>query len=126
MVDERAEGSLPGSAGADAERAADLDGLRERLAFYESFDQLIQDNISRAGDLLREAAAKKSETELALRDATAEIAQAMADKLSLDGQPPTALQARFLDRYSIEYLDEDDIDAMRSRYARDLDAARAM
>ncbi len=55
------------------ERDADLAQLKERLAFYESFDQLIQENISRAGDLLREAAAKRSETELALRSSTAEI-----------------------------------------------------
>jgi hypothetical protein len=56
-----------------AEREADLAQLKDRLAFYESFDQLIQENISRAGDLLREAAAKRSETELALRTSTAEI-----------------------------------------------------
>jgi len=57
----------------DAEREADLNQLKDRLAFYESFDRLIQDNISRAGELLREAAAKRSETELALRTSTAEL-----------------------------------------------------
>jgi hypothetical protein len=57
----------------EAEREADLNQLKERLAFYESFDRLIQDNISRAGELLREAAAKRSETELALRNSTAEL-----------------------------------------------------
>jgi hypothetical protein len=53
--------------------ADDIEQLRERLAFYESFDQLIQDNISRAGALLREAATKKSEGDLALRTAGAEF-----------------------------------------------------
>lgn len=61
------------SADASADRADDLEQLRERLAFYESFDQLINDNISRAGDLLREAAARKSEGDLALRSTTAEF-----------------------------------------------------
>lgn len=53
--------------------ADDIAHLRERLEFYESFDRLIQDNISRAGELLREAANRKSESELALRTSTAEI-----------------------------------------------------
>lgn len=57
------------------ERAQELEQLRERLSFYESFDQLIQDNISRAGELLREAAARKSETEVALRRETEQIQQ---------------------------------------------------
>jgi hypothetical protein len=35
---------------------ADLDRVRERLSFYERFDQIIQDSVSRAGDLLRQAA----------------------------------------------------------------------
>jgi hypothetical protein len=51
----------------------EIEQLRERLAFYESFDTLIQDNVSRAGALLREAAAKKSEGELALRATTEEF-----------------------------------------------------
>jgi hypothetical protein len=33
----------------------EIDRLKERLAFYESFDQLIQSNVSQAGSLLREA-----------------------------------------------------------------------
>ena len=61
------------SFGNAAERDDDIAQLKDRLAFYESFDQLIQENITRAGDLLREAAAKRSETELALRSSTAEI-----------------------------------------------------
>lgn len=53
------------------------------------------------------------------RDVTAEIAQAMADKLSMDGQAPTALQARFLDREGAEYLDEDDLSAMHRQHVAD-------
>lgn len=34
----------------------DIGRLKERLSFYESFDQLIQDNVSQASHLLREAA----------------------------------------------------------------------
>jgi hypothetical protein len=56
-------------------RADEIEQLRERLSFYESFDQLIHDNITRAGDLLREAAARKSEGDLAIRSATADFEQ---------------------------------------------------
>ena len=65
------------NADADApdNRAEEIEQLRERLSFYESFDQLIHDNITRAGDLLREAAARKSEGDLALRSATADFEQ---------------------------------------------------
>ena len=70
-------GSNPPSESSDVarDRADDIEQLRERLAFYESFDQLIQDNITRAGALLREAAARKSEGELALRSSAAEFEQ---------------------------------------------------
>ena len=53
----------------------ELGRLRERLAFYESFDQLIQDNVSRAGNLLREAATRHQESELAIRTTTAQFEQ---------------------------------------------------
>jgi hypothetical protein len=57
------------------DRTDEIGQLRERLAFYESFDQLIHDNITRAGDLLREAAARKSEGDLAIRSANADFEQ---------------------------------------------------
>jgi hypothetical protein len=63
------------TADAPENRADEIDQLRERLAFYESFDQLIQENITRAGHLLREAAAQKSQGDLAIRSATAEVEQ---------------------------------------------------
>lgn len=37
-------------------RDEEIARLKERLSFYESFDSLIQDNVSRAGELLRQAA----------------------------------------------------------------------
>ncbi len=52
--------------------ADQLARAQERLAFYESFDGLIQDNISRSGDLLRQA--------MEMREGAArEIAQARAE-----------------------------------------------
>jgi HAMP domain-containing protein len=61
------------SAERSADRIDDIEQLRERLAFYESFDQLIHDNVTRASDLLKEAASRKSQGELALRNTTAEF-----------------------------------------------------
>ena len=37
--------------------------LKERLGFYESFDQLIQDNVSRASELLKLAAGTRETAE---------------------------------------------------------------
>ena len=39
------------------EKDAEIARLRERLAFYQSFEGLIQDNIARSGDLLLKAEA---------------------------------------------------------------------
>ncbi|MDP9363838.1 MAG: hypothetical protein M3Q10_06370, partial [Chloroflexota bacterium] len=56
--------SKPTSGGASAiER--ELARARERIAFYEGFDRLIQENIARSGDLLRQAAEQR---EAALRE----------------------------------------------------------
>lgn len=57
------------------DRDEELTRLRERLTFYESFDQLIQDNVSRAGILLREAATRHQDSELAIRTTTAQFEQ---------------------------------------------------
>ena len=56
----------PGALSRDP-RDAEIRALRERLAFYESFDALIRDNVSRAGDLLRQAASRQVDAELELR-----------------------------------------------------------
>jgi small-conductance mechanosensitive channel len=37
------------------ERDAEIARLRQKLAFYESFDRVIAENISRSGELLRQA-----------------------------------------------------------------------
>jgi hypothetical protein len=50
-------GAVGASGGPLDARDRELDLARERLSFYESFDRLIQDNISRSGDLLRQAIA---------------------------------------------------------------------
>ena len=60
----------------EEEREAELVRLRERLAFYQSFDGLIQDNITRSGDLLRQAMQMRE-------SAAAEIASAKAEHGSL-------------------------------------------
>jgi hypothetical protein len=46
-----------GRAAQTPQAADELERLRERLRFYESFDQLIQSNVATAGELLRESVA---------------------------------------------------------------------
>lgn len=62
------------AAGQDTELAR----LRERLAFYESFHQLIQDNVARSSDLLQEAAATRESAQQEIAAAQAAAAQAVA------------------------------------------------
>ena len=63
-------GGMHAAAGPDL--AGELARARERLAFYEGFDRLIQENIARSGDLLRQAAEQR---EAAIR----EVSQARAE-----------------------------------------------
>lgn len=63
--------SSPDPTAADVQ--AELARARERLAFYESFDGLIQENIARSGDLMRKVAAEREATERELAAARAEI-----------------------------------------------------
>ena len=58
--------------GSTAALERELARARERIAFYEGFDRLIQENIARSGDLLRQAAEQR---EAALR----EVEQARAE-----------------------------------------------
>lgn len=60
--------SRPQPASADDE----IIQLRERLAFYESFDQVIHDNVANASDLLRKAAASREAAQRALNEASAQ------------------------------------------------------
>jgi hypothetical protein len=57
------------------ERDTELTKLKERLGFYESFDQIIQDNVARAGELLRHAATMRENAEESLSMAKQEIEQ---------------------------------------------------
>lgn len=50
-----------------------IERLNERLQFYESFDSLIQDNISRSGRLMREAAARREEANQAIRQSRLQL-----------------------------------------------------
>ncbi|MER3438113.1 MAG: hypothetical protein C4346_11300, partial [Chloroflexota bacterium] len=63
---------------AGAEQEAEIERLRERLAFYESFDRLIQENIARSGDLLREAMDLRESAARELAEARAEAARLRA------------------------------------------------
>ena len=51
--------SEPTAESSNEQPADDAGRLKERLTFYESFDQLIQQNVSQSGQLLREAIALK-------------------------------------------------------------------
>lgn len=63
--------------------AAEVARLRRRLAFYEGFDDLIQQNISRSGDLLRLAAERQAEAERELAAERAELARTAATQRDL-------------------------------------------
>ena len=51
----------------------------ERLAFYTSFDKLIQDNIARSGELMRDALALREQANAEMRRAQAELARVQAE-----------------------------------------------
>ena len=86
-------GSSPvgGHAGADAgtghagdgDIAAELARARERLAFYESFDELIQHNVQQSGELLRRVAAEQEQTEQRLRAMQAEVDHRLNEQRSV-------------------------------------------
>lgn len=60
------------------ERADEVTRLRERLSFYESFDRLIQDNIAKSGDLLRQAMDVKETASAEIAAAQVEVARKRA------------------------------------------------
>ncbi len=76
----------------------EVERMRERLAFFESFDQLIHENIARSGDLLRQAMDLRESTGQELAAAKAEqeqtdlahhretLASILADITQLQGQ----------------------------------------
>lgn len=54
---------------------AEIAHLRERLAFYESFDQVIRENVSQSSTLLRKAADTREETQRVFETANADRAR---------------------------------------------------
>lgn len=76
------EGSDRGAAGSNGAaangEADEIVRLRRRLAFYEGFDDLIQQNISRSGDLLRFAAQRQAEAERELAAEREDLTRAAA------------------------------------------------
>jgi hypothetical protein len=63
----------------DAESDAEIARLKERLSFYETFDSLIQENVSRAGELLRHAAATRENAEHQRAESRREMEQLRND-----------------------------------------------
>ncbi|MDQ3411486.1 MAG: hypothetical protein M3509_05150 [Chloroflexota bacterium] len=60
--------------------AAELAAARERLAFYESFDALIQENVRQSGTLLRQVAAEREAVEARLGAMRSEIDERLAEQ----------------------------------------------
>ncbi|HEU0116931.1 MAG TPA: hypothetical protein VFQ80_19710, partial [Thermomicrobiales bacterium] len=87
------------AAPAGAASPSEVEQLRQRLRFYEGFDKIIQDNISRAGELLRAAEEERRRAALgasAAREAAAratERRQALLRDLAADAD---ALSRRIL------------------------------
>jgi hypothetical protein len=55
------------------EREAEVAALRQRLAFFESFERIIQENIARSGELLHLAARRQAEADEAAAAARNEL-----------------------------------------------------
>lgn len=77
----------------DSTADGEVERLRERLAYYESFDQLIQKSVSDANDILREAIAMR---EQAVRE-PAELASQVKLSRQLQLQSFRSLFAEMLD-----------------------------
>jgi len=70
-----ANSALSRRSDASDERDLEIAKLKERLGFYESFDQIIQENVARAGDLLRHAVSVRENADEAVSSATKELEQ---------------------------------------------------
>ncbi|MGI8642627.1 MAG: hypothetical protein ACR2LS_00725 [Thermomicrobiales bacterium] len=53
--------------------AGEVERLRERLRYYESFDRLIQENIARSGELMREVLDLRERTQIELASSREEL-----------------------------------------------------
>ena len=104
MADRATEvgGRWPGAGGAATSTDVvsleeELRSVRERLAFYESFDQLIQENVARSGELLRQAAEQREAAMREVDRARAEADRRLADQrtmLTLIGDELIGLQGQ--------------------------------
>jgi len=99
--------------------AADASGevvrLRERLSYYESFDRIIQENIARSGEMMRDAAdlRERTQAEMAQVRAEADRAREAAAGASLaDREAQRMVFASLLDDVAAM---EDAIDRLRQR-----------
>ena len=66
----------------ESDLARELERARDRIAFYESFDRLIQENIARSGDLLREAAEQRAAAAREVAAARAELDRRLDEQRS--------------------------------------------
>jgi hypothetical protein len=80
MEQQQAQDQRPSAASGDDNPASELAFLRRRLAFYEGFDDLIQQNISRSGDLLRRASEQQAEADRAIAASRADLVRVAAEQ----------------------------------------------
>lgn len=78
-------------ASANAELADELAEVRERLAFYETFDQLIRDNVLRSGELLRQVAAERGQNDQKMLELRQALDQRLAEQRSTLAELATEL-----------------------------------
>lgn len=90
-ADQTAPGEVSAATAADAGLATELASARERLAFYESFDVLIRDNVQRSGELLRQVAAEQERTDQKLAAMRAELDQRLGEQRSALAEIATGL-----------------------------------
>lgn len=67
---------------ATTELAVELAEARQRLAFYETFDLLIRDNVLRTGELLRQVAAEQGQSEQQRLAIQTQLDQRLAEQRS--------------------------------------------
>ena len=97
------------------ERDQEIAKLKERLNFYESFDTLIQENVSRAGELLRHAATVHENADKAIAEVRQEVEDTrLSERLEmrsllsglLDEVTTTQVQVERLARKVADALDD--------------------
>ncbi len=92
----------------------ELTKARERIAFYEGFDRLIQENIARSGDLLRQAAERRETAIQEVQQVRAESERRRADQratLTLLAEEMLGLQQRVGELTRRIMVALDDLDA---------------